>query len=334
MQSGQMQRRKFITFIGGAAAWPLAARAQQIDTMRRMGVLLGWSEDVPEYRTWLVAFLQGLAELGWVDGRNLRIDIRWTNANVDRAQTFANELVDLRPEVILAGTTPVTAALAKETRTIPVVFAVVSDPVGAGFVGSLARPGGNVTGFINEEGAMGGKWLELLREIAPRLTRAAIMFNPETAPGGGMYFLGSFEAAAKAMKVESITARVHSDADIDVAIAALGGGDAGLVMMSDSFMGVHRGTVISAALRHKVPTIFDAAGFAREGGLLAYGSSNADSFRRSAGYVDRILRGARPADLPVQAPALFEMVLNLNTAKALGLEVPLFFQQRADEVVE
>jgi putative ABC transport system substrate-binding protein len=243
-------------------------------------------------------------------------------------------VVDLRPDVILAGTTPVTAALTRETRTIPIVFVVVSDPVGAGFVGSLARPGGNVTGFINEEGAMGGKWLELLREVAPRVTRAAIMFNPETAPGGGMYFLGSFEAAAKAMKVEPITARVHSDTEIESAIAALGGGDAGLVMMTDSFLGVHQGTAISAALRHKVPTIFDVAGFAREGGLLAYGSSNADSFRRSAGYVDRILRGARPADLPVQVPALFEMVLNLKTAKALGLEVPLFFQQRADEIIE
>jgi putative ABC transport system substrate-binding protein len=211
---------------------------------------------------------------------------------------------------------------------------VVSDPVGAGFVGSLARPGGNVTGFINEEGAMGGKWLTLLREVAPRFTRAAIMFNPQTAPGGGTYFLGSFEAAAKAMMVEPTTARVHSDAEIESAITALGGGDAGLVIMTDSFMAVHQGTVISAALRHKVPTIMDAAAFAREGGLLAYGSSIADLFRRSVGYVDRILRGARPADLPVQVPNLFEMVINLKTAKALGLEVPLFFQQRADAVIE
>ena len=200
MQFERMKRRVFIALLGGAAAWPLVARAQQPSTMRRVGVLLGWSDDVPRFQTWLAAFVQGLAQSDWVDGRNLRIDVRWTNANVDRARTFAKELVDLQPDVILAGTTPVTAALAKETRTIPVVFVVVSDPVGAGFVGSLARPGGNITGFINEEGAMGGKWLALLREVAPRCTRAAIMFNPETAPGGGMYFLGSFEAAADAMK--------------------------------------------------------------------------------------------------------------------------------------
>jgi ABC-type uncharacterized transport system substrate-binding protein len=180
-----MRRREFISLVGGATVWPVAARAQQSGTMRRVGVLLGWSEGVPRYRTWLAAFVQGLAQSGWVDGRNLRIDVRWTNANVDRARTFAKELVDLQPDVILAGTTPVTAALAKETRTVPIVFVIVSDPVGAGFVGSLARPGGNVTGFINEEGAMGGKWLSLLREVAPRFTRAAIMFNPETAPGGG-----------------------------------------------------------------------------------------------------------------------------------------------------
>jgi putative ABC transport system substrate-binding protein len=247
---------------------------------------------------------------------------------------LAKELVALQPDVILAGTTPVTAAIAKEASTTPIVFVVVSDPVGAGFVGSLARPGGNVTGFINEEAAMGGKWLALLREVAPRFTRAGIMFNPETAPGGGMYFLGSFEAAAQAMMVKPIKAPVHSDAEIESAIAALADEDAGLVVMTDSFMGVHQGTVISAALRHKVPTIFDTAGFAREGGLLAYGSSNADSFRRSADYVDRILRGARPADLPVQVPTQFEMVINLKTAKALGLEIPLFFQQRADEVIE
>jgi putative ABC transport system substrate-binding protein len=330
-----MRRRDFLAgIIGSATAWPLAASAQQTGAMRRVGVLLGWSEDVPGYQTYLAAFVQGLAQLGWVDRRNLRIDVRWTNANVDRARTFAKELVDLQPDVILASTTPVTAALAKETRTIPVVFVVVSDPVGAGFVGSLARPGANITGFINAEGTMAGKWLALLREVAPRFIRAAIMFNPETAPSGGKYFLGSFEAAAKAMMVEPIIVRVHSDAEIESAIATLGGGDAGLVMMTDSFMAVHRGTVISAALRHGLPTISDSAAFVREGGLLAYGSSTGDLFRRSVDYVDRILRGARPSDLPVQVPTLFEMAINLKTAKALGLEVPLLFQQRADEVIE
>ena len=330
-----MRRREFITLLGGAAAaWPLAARAQPAGGMRRVGALLGWSEGLPEYRPWLAAFVQGLEQLGWVDGRNLRIDVRWTNANIDRARTLAKELVETQPDVIFAGTTPVTAALSRETRTIPIVFAVVSDPVGAGFVSSLARPGGNVTGFINEEGAMGGKWLALLREVAPRFARAAIMFNPDTAPGGGNYFLGSFEAAAQSMMLEAIAVRVHSDAEIESAIASLGQQNAGLVLMTDSFIAVHQGTIISAALRHKVPTIFETSGFAREGGLLSYGSSIADSFRRSADYVDRILRGAKPADLPVQVPVQFEIVINLKTAKSLGLEVPLFFQQRADEVIE
>jgi putative ABC transport system substrate-binding protein len=282
----------------------------------------------------LGAFIQRLEQLGWVDGRNVRIDVSWSNADIDRARTLAKELVDRQPDVVLAGTTPVTAALLKETHTVPIVFAVVSDPVGAGFVGSLPRPGGNVTGFINEEGAMGGKWLALLREVAPRFTRAAIMFNPDTAPGGGMYFLDSFEATAQAMMVEPIVARVRSDAEIESAIASLGRENAVLVVMTDSFMGVHRGTIIPAALRYKVPTIFDDAVFAREGGLLAYGSSNADSFRRSADYIDRILRGAKPADLPVQVPVQYDLAINLKTAKSLGLDVPLLFQQRADEVIE
>jgi putative ABC transport system substrate-binding protein len=329
-----MRRRELITLLGGAAAWPLAAQAQQSGQIRRVSALMGWSEDSPDPRASLAALVQGLAQLGWVDGRNVRIDVHWTNADINRARTLAKELVDREPDVIVAGTTPVTAALLKETHTIPVVFAVVSDPVGAGFVASLMRPGGNVTGFINEEGAMGGKWLELLREVAPHFTRAAIMFNPDTAPGGGIYFLDSFETAARAMMVEPIVARVRSDAEIESVIASLGQQNSALVVMTDSFMGVHQGTVIPAALRHKVPTIFDTVAFARQGGLLAYGSSNADSFRRSAGYVDRILRGAKPADLPVQVPVQYVLAINLNTAKSLGLDVPLFFQQRADEVIE
>jgi putative tryptophan/tyrosine transport system substrate-binding protein len=330
-----MRRRDFFTLVSGAAAvWPLAAQAQQSGQIRRVTALMGWSEDSPDPRASLAAFVQGLAQLGWVDGRNVRIDVHWTNADINRARTLAKELVDREPDVIVAGTTPVTAALLKETHTIPVVFAVVSDPVGAGFVAGLMRPGGNVTGFINEEGAMGGKWLELLREVAPHFTRAAIMFNPDTAPGGGIYFLGSFETAARAMMVEPIVARVRSDAEIESVIASLGQQNSALVVMTDSFMGVHQGTVIPAALRHKVPSIFDTVAFARQGGLLAYGSSNADSFRRSADYVDRILRGAKPADLPVQVPVQYVLAINLNTAKSLGVDVPLFFQQRADEVIE
>jgi putative ABC transport system substrate-binding protein len=329
-----LRRREFVAGLGGAAAWPLAARAQQAGRTRRIGALMGWSEDNPDYRAWLAAFVQGLAQAGWIDGRNVRIDVRWTNANTDRARTLAKELVALQPDVILAGTTPVTAALLSETRTIPIVFAVVADPVGPGFVAGLPRPGGNITGFINEEAEMGGKWLQLLREAAPRFTRAAVMFNPDTAPGGGTYYLASFEAAARAMRVEPITVRVRSDAEIDSAIGSLGQDNVSLVITSDSFMGVHRGTVISAALRNKVPTIMDISAFARDGGLISYGSNNADSFRRSAGYVDRILRGAIPADLPVQVPVLFELLINLATAKVLGLTIPASLLAIADEVIE
>ena len=250
-------------------------------------------------------------------------------------RTFAKELVELRPDVILAGTTPVTAALQRETSTIPIVFVLVSDPVGAGFVAGLPRPGGNITGFTNIEAAFGGKWLEMLKEIAPRVRRVAIMFNPDTAPGGGAYFLDPFEAAARSLAVEPITSRVRSDAEIEAVIASLGREQAGLVIMANSFMQVHQGTVISLAARNNVPAIgADLPIFAREGGLISYGSNFSDIFRRAAPYVDRILRGANPGDLPVQAPTKYELVINLKTAKALGLDVPLSLQQRADEVIE
>ena len=328
-----MRRRKFITLLGGAAAaWPLPVRAQQQNGMRRVGVLMGWSDDGP-FRAQFAAFVERLAQLGWVDGRNVRIDVHWTNADIDRARTLANELTARQPDVILAGSTPVTAALLKETRTIPIVFAVVSDPVGAGFVASLARPGGNVTGFTIEEGEMAGKKLSLLREASPRFTRAAIMFNPDTAPGGGTYFLGSFEAAAQSMMAEAIVARVRSDAEIESVIASLGGEKSALVIESDSFMVGVSAKVISAALRHKVPTI-GGGDFARNGGLLAYGPNNTDLFRRSADYVDRILRGAKPSDLPVQVPVQYELAINLKTAMALGLTVPQTLLATADEVIE
>jgi putative ABC transport system substrate-binding protein len=297
-------------------------------------MLMGWTESNPEYRSRVTAFVQGLAPLGWADGRNVQIDIRWTNGDVDRARILAKEMVGLQPDVILATTGPGTAALHRETSTLPIVFVIVSDPIGAGFVANLPRPGGNVTGFINLEAAMGGKWLELLKEVAPRLTRVAIMFNPDTAPGGGTYFLGSFEAAARSMKVEQITVRVHSDAEIETAINSLGREQAGLVVMDDSFMSVHRGTIISSAARNDVPATFDVLGFAREGGLMSYGSNANDLFRRSAAYVDRILRGATPGDLPVQLPTKFDLVINLKTAKALGLTVPANLLAIADEVIE
>jgi putative ABC transport system substrate-binding protein len=328
-----MKRRQFITLLGGAAAtWPVMARAQQPGSMRRIGVLMGWSESDPD-RSGIDVFVQGLAQLGWVDGRNVRIEVRWTNGDIERARLLAKDLVQLlQPDVILAGSTPATAALQRETRTIPIVFVIVSDPVGAGFVASLPRPGGNITGFINIEAAMGGKWLELLKEVAPRLRRVAIMFNPDTAPGGGSYFLGPFEAAARSLTVEPAQASVHSDAEIEAAITALGREQAGLVVMTDSFMGIHRGTVISLAARNNVPAIFAVP--EREGGLISYGPNSVDFYHRAAGYVDRILRGAKAGDLPVQLPTKFDLVINLKTAKALGLDVPLSLQQRADEIIE
>jgi putative tryptophan/tyrosine transport system substrate-binding protein len=331
-----MRRRDFVMgLVGAAVAWPLAARAQQPDRMRRIGVLMALGENDPEAKAWLSAFTQGLQELGWIDGRNLRMDIRWAAGNVDLMRMFAKELVDLRPDAILSHTTPGTAALQRETRTIPVVFAGISDPVGDGFVAGLPRPGGNLTGFINIEASMAGKWLELLTEIAPGVKRAAIMFNPDTTAGSGSYYLPAFEAAARSLKVAPIVAPVHSDAEIETVITSLGrepGG--GLVVMADSFAAVHRAPIIMLAARNKVPAVYWHTVFPRDGGLLSYGPDYVDIFRRSASYVDRILRGAKPADLPVQLPTKFEMALNAKTAKALGLAVPPSILLRADEVIE
>jgi putative tryptophan/tyrosine transport system substrate-binding protein len=330
-----MKRREFIALLSGAAAtWPVSALAQQGERVRRIAVLMGWSESDPEYRSRIDALVQGLALLGWEDGHNIRVDVRWTNGDASRASVLAKEMVELQPDVILAGATPATAALQRATRTIPIVFVVVSDPVGSGFVASLPRPGGNITGFINIEAAMGGKWLELLKEVAPGVRRAAIMVNPDTAPGGGAYFLRSFVTAARSLAVEPIEAHVHSDAEIEAAMASLGREQGGVVVASDSFMSVHRGTVAALSARHKVPTIFDFSNFPKEGGLMSYGANNVDLFRRAATYVDRILRGSKPGDLPVEIPTKFEFVINLKTAKALGLNVPAAMQQLADEVIE
>jgi len=330
-----IRRRDFITLLGGAAAWPVAARAQSDGRVRRIGVLMGWSENDPESQSWLAVFVQGLAQLDWVESRNLRIDVRWANGEVNRARTFANELVELRPNVILAGSTPVTAALQRETSAIPIVFVIVADPVGAGFVKGLPQPGGNITGFISSEAAMGGKWLEFLTEIAPRIRQAAIMFNPNTAPGGGAYFLSSFETAARSLAVEPITVPVYSDSEIELVITSLGREQAGLVTMPDNFMAVHQETVISLTARNNVPAVgADLPDFTKKGGLLSYGPNFPDIFRRSTTYVDLILRGAKPADLPVQVPTKFDLVINLKTAKALGLTVPPALVARADEVIE
>jgi putative ABC transport system substrate-binding protein len=330
-----MNRRDMITLLGGAATWPLAARAQQTERVRRIGVLIALDEHDPEPKGWLSRFTLGLAELGWTDGRNLRMDVRWAGGSVDRMRMFAKELVSLQPDVILSQSTPATAALKRETQTIPVVFVIVADPVGSGFVASLPRPGGNITGFINVEAAMGSKWLELLSEIAPGLKRVAIMFNPDTAAGRGSYFLPSIEAAARSLKVASIAAPVHSDAEIETAITSLGREPgSGLVLMTDLFMQVHRAPIILQAARNKVPAIYAEAISVRDGGVLSYGADYADIFRRAAPYVDRILRGEKPAELPVQVPTKFEMAINLKTAKALGLTVPPNLLAIADEVIE
>jgi putative ABC transport system substrate-binding protein len=328
-----MQRRDFITLLGGAAAaWPLVARAQQAERVRRIGVLMegdetGKIDDVS-------AFTQGLADLGWTDGRNVRMDLRSAGDDINRMRALAQELVGLQPDIIVTGTTPTTAAVQRETRTIPIVMAGVSDPVATGLVAQLDRPGGNVTGFGYLEASLSGKWLELLLEIAPGLKRAAIMFNPDTSPITST-FLPLFETAARSLKVEPITAPVRSDAEIETAIIALGREPgAGLVVMPEAFMGSHRASIISAAARNNVPAVYGVSYLAREGGLLSYGVDTVDLFRRAATYVDRILRSAKPGDLPVQFPTKFEMVVNLKTAKALGITVPPSLLARADEVIE
>jgi putative ABC transport system substrate-binding protein len=329
-----MQRRQFITLVGGAAVWPLAARAQQPERMRRIGVLMGYAENDSEAQARLEAFKQALLALGWDEGRNLQIDLRWASGDIDRASNFAKELVALHPDVILSNTTPVTAALQRETKTIPIVFVAVSDPVGAGFVQSLPRPGSNITGFINLEPTIGGKWLDLLKEIAPRLTRVAVMFNPQTAPYTEIYLL-PMEAAGKQFGVKPFAAPVHREADIEKVISELGREpDSGLIAMTDGFMTVHRKATVELAMRHKVPLMYFISVVPREGGLISYGIDLTNEFQRTASYVDRILRGAKPAELPVQLPTKFELVINLKTAKVLGLTIPPSLLATADDVIE
>ena len=316
--------------------WPLVARAQQTaDRMRRIGVIVGYAEDDPEAQTRLAAFKKGLLTLGWSEGRNLKIDVRWASGDTDRATTFARELVALQPDVIMSNTTPVTAALNKATKTIPIVFVAVSDPVGAGFVASLPRPGTNMTGFINLEQTLGGKWLELLKEIAPQVTRSAVMFNPHTAPYTEEIYLPSMEAAAKKLGVKQFKSLVYREADIEEAISGLGREPgSSLIAMTDSFMTVHRKAVIDLTIQNKVPLMYYVRIAPREGGLISYGIDLTDLFGRAASYVDRVLRGAKPAELPVQLPTKFELAVNLKTAKALGLTVPPTLLTSADEVIE
>jgi putative tryptophan/tyrosine transport system substrate-binding protein len=336
MEFNQLKRREFIRLLGGAATtWPLAAQAQQTERVRRIGALMGFVENDAEGTLWLSSFKRGLQELGWLDGRNVLMDVRWSASNTELERIFAKELVSLQPDVILAHGTPVTAALRRETQMIPIVFGAVADPVGEGFVESLSRPGGNITGFLFSEAGMGGKWLELLKEIAPSIKRAAMIFNPDTAPGRGSHYLPSFEAAARSLRVEPITEPVHNEAEIETVVTELGHKpESGLVVIGDSFLVSHRRPIILAAAENKVPAVYFHAVFARDGGLLSYGPDNADIFRRAASYVDRILRGASPVELPVQVPIKFETVINLKTAKALDLTVPLTLQVAAAEVIE
>jgi putative ABC transport system substrate-binding protein len=328
-----MNRREFIAGLGGAAAWPLAARAQQGVRMRRIGVLMSFDENDPEGKLPYSSFTQALAGSGWTDGRNVRMDLQWTSVDINRIRALAQELVGLQPDIIVTNGTPATVALQRETRTIPIVFAGVADPVASGIVPRLNQPGGNITGFANNEASLPGKWLELLSEIAPGLKRVAIPFNPDTAPVS--VYMPSLETAARSLKVEPITAPVHSDAEIEMAIIALGrepGG--GLVVMPDIFMVAHRAQIILAAARNKVPAVYADSAFARDGGLLSYGPDGVDNWRRAATYVDRILRGGKPAELPVQLPTKFEMAVNLKTAKALGLAIPPSILLRATEQIE
>jgi putative ABC transport system substrate-binding protein len=328
-----VKRRHFITLLGGAAAaWPLAARAQQSERVRRVGVLMYWTADDTEGQARLAAFAQALEQLGWSDGRNLRTDIRWAAA--DNVRRHAAELVALAPDVLVAGTgTATTAPLLEATRTLPIVFVAVIDPVGAGFVASLARPGGNATGFTIFEYSMSGKWLELLKEIAPGLTRAAVLRDPGIASGIGQF--GAVQIVAPSMGVELSPVDVRDAGEIERAVTAFArGSNGGMIVTSSGTAIVHRQTIIALAARHRLPAVYSDRGSVTAGGLISYGPDRLDQFRRTAGYVDRILKGEKPADLPVQAPTKYELVVNLKTAKALGLKVPDTLLARADEVIE
>jgi len=328
-----VKRREFITLLGGAAAaWPLAAQAQQPERMRRVGVLMGLGANDSEAKADVVALKQGLQELGWTEAHNLKINYSWSGGVPDRIQSSAKELVDLQCEVIVARSTPMVAALLKETQTIPIVFAVVADPIGSGFVQTFARPGGNVTGFQNYEFTMVGKWVQMLKEIAPQVQRVAFVYNPTTTPPG---FLRSLETLAPSMSVQLLAAPVHDAAEIDSTLAAIArepGG--GFLVLPDIFMIANRAQIIELAAQHRLPAVYASNLWTTAHGLMSYGPDTSNLFYRAASYVDRILKGEKPADLPVQAPIKYELVINLKTAKALGLTVPPTLLARADQVIE
>jgi putative ABC transport system substrate-binding protein len=327
------RREVLCTLASAAIAWPLAAHAQQPDQMRRIGVLMGYAESDLEAQAWVTAFVQEFKELGWIVGRNVSIDYRFGAGDADRMRAYAEELVGLAPAVILAHTSPVMAALQQATRTIPIVFANIADPVGAGFVESLAQPGGNATGFLMYEYGTSGKWLELLKEIAPRVTRVAVLRDSALAAGTGQ--LGAIQAVAPSFGVELRPVDVRDAPEIERAVAAFArASSGGLIVTGSTLALVHRDLIVTLAARHKLPAVYFQRVFVTSGGLISYAPDQIDQFRRAGGYVDRILRGEKPADLPVQAPTKLELVINLKTAKALGLEVPPTLLARADEVIE
>ena len=331
-----MRRREFIAAISATIAYPPYSHAQQPGSVRRVGVLMAFTENDPDGKAQLSGFVQELAELGWLVGRNLRMEVRWGGSDVTQIGIFAKELLGLQPDLIVTQGTPATAALHQQRTTVPIVFVVVTDPVGHGFVSNLAVPGGNITGFLTSEAGMGSKLLELLLAIAPDVQRVGMLFNPDTAPGGGAYYFEQFEAAARSSKVEPIAARAKSDAEIESLITSFGrepGG--GLVVMPDFFMLNHVKPIISQSARNKVPAVYPwRVVVTRDGALLSYGPDLADIVRRGANYVDRVLRGAKPANLPVQVPVKFDMAVNVKAAKALGLTVPTSILLSANEVIE
>jgi putative tryptophan/tyrosine transport system substrate-binding protein len=329
-----MRRREFITLLGGAAAaWPLAARAQQTERVRRIGVLMSVAEDDPEAQARLAAFRNSLQELGWADGKNMRMDTRWGGGDSDRIRMYSAELVALAPDVIMASGGSVTGPLLQVTRTVPIVFTQTPDPVGAGFVDSLPRPGGNATGFTLFEYDMGAKWLEVLKEIAPNVTRVAVLRDSALPQGAGQ--LGAIQTAASSFRVEVSPLNVRDTSEIERTVAAFANSaNGGLIVTGSGLALVHRTLIITLAARYRLPAVYPLRAFVTGGGLISYGADSIEQHRRAATYVDRILRGEKPADLPVQAPTKYELVINLKTAKGFGLEVPATLLARADEVIE
>ena len=329
-----MRRREFIFNLAGAAAWPLAAHAQQPEPIRRVAILMGFAESDRDGQIFIAGFREGLHNLGWTEGQNIRFDTRWTALDTELVQRFAQELVALQPDLILSHVTPTTVALLQQTRTIPIIFVWVSDPIGSGFVASLARPGGNATGFTPIVGSLGGKWVELLKEIAPNVGRAAALFNPTMAPYAD-YYLSPFKAAAASNAVEAIAAPVNSIIEVESVVAAQAREpNGGLIVMPDTFTIGHRADITSLANRYLVPAVYWSRDFAELGGLISYGPDVVDEFRRAASYADRILKGEKPSELPVQAPVKLKLVVNLKTANTLGLNMPPTLLARADEVIE